>query len=56
MRRYLTGAITFLLLASAAQARAEAIRKKAQVVEAPAAAPQPAEGEAPAAETQEAQA
>jgi len=37
------------------EARAEAIRKKAQVVEAPA-APQPAEGEAPAAETQEAQA
>jgi len=39
------------------EARAEAIRKKAQVVEAAAAAaPQPAEGEAPAAETQEAQA
>jgi small subunit ribosomal protein S16 len=36
------------------EARAEAIRKKAQVQEAPAA--QPAEGEAPAAETQEAQA
>jgi small subunit ribosomal protein S16 len=38
------------------EARAEAIRKKAQVVEAAAAASQPAEGEAPAAETQEAQA
>jgi small subunit ribosomal protein S16 len=38
------------------EARAEAIRKKAQVVEEAAAAPQPAEGEAPAAETQEAQA
>ena len=38
------------------EARAEAIRKKAQVVEAAAAAPQPAEGEAPAAEAQEAQA
>ena len=40
------------------EARAEAIRKKAQVVEAApeAAAEQPAEGEAPAAETQEAQA
>jgi small subunit ribosomal protein S16 len=37
------------------EARAEAIRKKAQVVEA-AAAPQPAEGEAPAAEAQETQA
>ena len=38
------------------EARAEAIRKKAQVVEAAAEAPQPAEGEAPAAEAQEAQA
>ena len=38
------------------EARAEAIRKKAQVAEEAAAAPQPAEGEAPAAETQEAQA
>jgi small subunit ribosomal protein S16 len=37
------------------EARAEAIRKKAQVAEAAAAAP-PAEGEAPAAETQDAQA
>jgi small subunit ribosomal protein S16 len=37
------------------EARAEAIRKKAIVVETAAAAPQPAEGEAPAAETQEAQ-
>jgi small subunit ribosomal protein S16 len=35
------------------EARAEAIRKKAQVAEAAAAAPQPAEGEAPAAEAQQ---
>ena len=38
------------------EARAEAIRKKAQVIEAAPAAEQPAEGEAPAAETQDAQA